>query len=44
MKKVLLIITILAITLLTLSVLPKSHTDAETLCPSNMDPNSRECL
>lgn len=44
MKKVLLVITILAITLLTLSVLPRSNTDAETLCPSNMDPNSRECL
>ena len=44
MKKILLIGTILIITLFTIINLPKVDTDAQSLCPSTMDPNSRACL
>ena len=44
MKKVLLLITILTLTILTAVNLPARDTDASSLCPANMDPDSRECL
>ncbi|PKN02748.1 hypothetical protein CVU76_01795 [Candidatus Dojkabacteria bacterium HGW-Dojkabacteria-1] len=44
MKKVLLLITIVTLTIVTAVNLPARDTDASSLCPSNMDPSSRECL
>jgi len=44
MKKVLLLITIVTLTILTTVNLPVSDTNATSLCPSNMNPSSRECL
>lgn len=44
MKKVLLLITILIMTFVVVANLPVDNSSASTLCPSNMDPDSRECL
>lgn len=44
MKKVLLLITILIMSFVVVANLPVENSSATTLCPSNMDPDSRECL
>ena len=44
MKNILLLITILALATIAVANLPTSNTDASSLCPENMNPNSRECL
>ena len=44
MKKVLLLITILIMSFVAVANLPVDNSSASTLCPSNMDPDSRECL
>ncbi|MDY0097538.1 MAG: hypothetical protein RBS01_04280 [Candidatus Dojkabacteria bacterium] len=44
MKKILIVFTILILSFLIVSNLPNGNTDASSLCPSNMDPDSRECL
>ena len=44
MKKILIVITILVASILIAIQLPHQSTNAQSLCPSNMDPNSRECL
>ncbi len=44
MKKILIVFTILILSFLIVSNLPNGNTSASSLCPSNMNPDSRECL